>query len=89
MKLWILEPLDIEAAPWEGSLVDKRIKFVIRADSEKEARELAQKDGMDELHTRNRDHQWHSEAQLVWTNPELVSCKELTADGPAEIISHE
>lgn len=87
MKLWILEPLDIEAAPWEGPLVDKRIKFVIRADSEKEARELAQKDGMDELHTWNG--RVRSEAKSVWTNPELVSCKELTANGPAEIISHE
>ena len=88
MKLWILEPLDIEAAPWEGPLVDKRIKFVIRADSEKEARELAQKDGMDELHPRTRAGR-AVEAQLVWTNPELVSCKELTTNGPAEIISHE
>lgn len=69
MKLWHL-------FREEGSWYDENHAFVIRAASEEEARELANRQGGDE-HARDPD---------FWKSPANATCVEITADGPAEII---
>lgn len=78
MKLWLLEPLsDLEPgfSPWVP-WYDKAFGFVVRAETEEQARELAHAQGGDE---NRAEHE-------PWKNPLLSSCKELTAEGPAEVV---
>ena len=79
MNLWILRPVDPLADdddPWDP-WYDKAFGFVIQAETEERARELAQFIGADE--TRYPD-------TLAWTDSELSDCKELIVEGPEHIV---
>lgn len=76
MKLWLLRPVDENSMPWDP-WYDKVFGFVIRAKSETEARELAQKQGGDEA------------AQPCWTLAELTTCVELTSEGEVGVVIHD
>ena len=73
MKLWLLEPKPGGYVP----KYDQHRGFVVRAGSGRTARTLAAK----------ADAGPFREAQdSVWIDADLTTCRELKADGPAEII---
>lgn len=74
MKLWLLKADEGNPAwhPW----YDKTFGYVVRAETEKEARALAQENGGPETEG--------NPSCPAWT--EYASCVELTADGSAEIV---
>ena len=71
MKLWLLEPM-VHWNPW----FDTQAGLVVRAETEQDAREIAQESSGDE------------DRQFVkpWLDPEVTSCFELTAEGEAGIV---
>ena len=79
MKLWLLRPLqplpkDIKN-PWKP-WYDRAFGFVVRAEYEDEAREIAGKEA-------------GAENPGAWLNSNLSTCIELTPDGPAEIVMQD
>lgn len=68
MNLWVLRPIN-KWEPW----YDKAFAFVVRAESEDDARAIAAKNCGDE-------------GAGSWTNSLRTSCDVLVADGPAEMI---
>lgn len=68
--------------PWDP-WYDKAFGFVVRAETEKEARQFIGKEAGDE--TRNGSP-GGGERPDVWTNPKFSSCVELTAEGDKGII---
>jgi hypothetical protein len=76
MKLYLLRPIDDHPAwePW----YDKAFGFVVRAPDEATARQMAQGAGGDEVGYTN--------TIPAWTEADMTTCVELTADGPAEVI---
>jgi hypothetical protein len=79
MKLWKLEPI----TPWEPWF-DKAFGFVVRAETEQEARKFAAAEAGDEDAWRSdRDAPgWRS----VWEQPGKTTCVPLTAEGKAEVV---
>ena len=78
MKLWLLRPredLPRRNNPWDPPY-DKKHGFVIRADTEQQARELAHHRGEDE----NRS------TLSPWLLAKYSTCTELTHDGETEVI---
>lgn len=74
MKLWQLQVID--SAPWADAY-DVNLGFIVRAKTEKQAREIAQKQsGGDEKQF----------APDAWINPFYSTCTELNAEGKTEII---
>lgn len=76
MKLWLLQPVPTlpdttDGNPWRPWW-DKAFAFVVRAATEREARELANTNAGDE--------------GRVWANPDYTCCEELTAEGDSEIV---
>ena len=83
MKLWILEPIGVtkeslRGGPWDF-WYDKVFGFVVRAETEYLARNLAQKNGGDEI----------KNDRPVWDNPNLSTCIELTINGEEDIIMQD
>ena len=78
MKLWILRPVEGDALwePW----YDKAFGFVVRAETEEEARAFSQEEGGDEVSA------WRSEGKPAWTNPSHSTCEPLDIGGEAGII---
>lgn len=77
MKLWLLSPaenLDRENDPWYHNPYDAFHGFVIRAETEEEARSLAFV-GDEERMFGN-----------PWINPEYTTCIELLPEGEAGIV---
>ncbi len=75
MKLWILEPRLMEEEqknPW-SPWYDKAFGFVVRAESEEKARELAADDK-------------GSEEVEAWLDSNLSSCLQLISDGEEKVI---
>jgi len=75
MNLWILRPvknLPRNRSPWE-LWYDKCFGFVIRAENEKEAREIAAKERGDE-------------DKKAWLSSEYSTCKVLFASGEKGMI---
>lgn len=73
-KLWILRPKDSERDnsawdPW----YDKAFGFVVRAETEQQARELAQEDCGDE-------------GEQAWADQALSTCEPLSDQGSAGVI---
>ena len=66
MKLWLLRRLP-------GRERDKAVGFVVRAETEVEARRVA--------HDAAPAH-----GSIVWTDPKVTSCVELTTVGGAEVV---
>lgn len=87
MKLWILRPVDGLPAndnPWEP-WYDKCFGFVVRTETEEDARKAADDDGGDE-----NGHSWDSSSQKhPWLNPKYSTCLELTTDGEAELVMRD
>lgn len=67
MKLWILRPVK-DWVPW----YDKNFGFIVRAETEYDARNLANRAFSDEGD--------------VWDEPEFTTCTELSTEGDQEII---
>lgn len=76
MKLWLLKPQDDLPAgnPWDP-WYDKCFGLVIRAETERKARNIAQRE--------------HGLPDSAWTNPKWSSCVELTAAGEVGVILYD
>lgn len=82
MKLWLLEPvrtLPVDDNPWEP-WYDKAFGFVVRAETEAEARALAQAEGGDEIYGPNVND------CPAWTDNRYSTCVELLPDGPIGVV---
>ena len=77
MKLWILTP-NVSGGPWKP-WYDKAFGFVVRAETDEDARSMAQADGGDE--TRN--------GVPAWTDSKLSSCEEISAYGSREVVMRD
>jgi hypothetical protein len=81
VKLYELRPLDglnVDDSPWLP-FYEKSFGFIIRAETEKQARQIATE--MSGKETRkNKD---------AWLNPNLSSCNELLPDGEAGFIMRD
>jgi hypothetical protein len=81
MKLWLLRPMKGDPAwePW----YDKCFGFVVRAETEHDARKLANSEAGDENHDK-----WSSDFKPdnVWLDPKRATCVVLNDSGPEAII---
>jgi len=84
MKLWLLIPGPDESA-WTGW--DMAQKFVIRAETEEQARKLADSCGGEETITGEYD--WQPQENHPWLDSNQSTCAELLPDGEEEVISSE
>ena len=87
MELWILRPIeglpegDNPWQPW----CDKAFGFVVRAETQKEARTLAHNDAGDE----NRGEFLNKETSKTkspWLDPKYSTCDILSAEGEAMVV---
>ena len=88
MKLWLIKArTDLEYAndPWEP-WYDKAFGFVIRAETEEAARQLAQKDAGDESRGKFDEERKHYIPRTPWLNQDQSSCVELTPSGEEEMV---
>lgn len=72
MTLWILRPKDGNSDPW-SPWYDKMFGVIVRAESEKRAREMAAEEAGDE-------------GTEAWLDANVSSCKPLTADGDESVV---
>jgi hypothetical protein len=77
MRLWLLQPKEPGKGPWAG--YDVAEGFVIRAETEAQARRMAQEHGGDEC-------SWWPARHPTWLNEELTTCTPLAEDGEAGVI---
>lgn len=79
MKLWLLEARHYELPddnnPWKP-WYDKTFEFIVRAEIEEQARQIATEHGGDELRS----------FPDAWTNKKYSACEELTIDGEPDVI---
>lgn len=81
MKLWILRPAGGRANndnPWEPGY-DKAFGFVMRANTEKEAREMAHNESGDETGT----------TRTPWLDAAYSTCAELLPRGLAGVVMQD
>lgn len=80
MKLWILRPVQNHQLwkPW----FDKCFGFVIRAETESHARQLAQEFSIENDHAEIEE----LEGSHAWVDPMYSSCTELVQDGNYGVI---
>ena len=78
MKLWLLKPVEGLGvdSPWYG-IYDCANGFVVRAETEDDARSFADSQGGDE--TRRPFHD-------TWLQPKYATCEELTGDGEPGVV---
>lgn len=76
MKLWLLRPIKIHGDSLWNQWYDKAFGFVVRANTEQEARELANEESGDEVY----------DEPDVWLKQEFTLCEELTTQGESEVI---
>ena len=82
MKLWLLRPVqecNDEENPW-SPWYDKVFGFVVRADTEEEARTMADKKGGNE----NGEHSAHP-----WMDARYSTCLELLPNGDPGIVMRD
>ncbi len=90
MKLWILRPredIKLNDNPWEP-WYDKTFGFVVRAENEQKARELANENGGDE----NRGEFMRTKiANTItpWLDPDYSTCIELMPDGDEGLVMQD
>lgn len=98
MKLWLIEAIrkeyDFEQGKYVGGLppgddpwevpYDKHSGFVVRAETEKEARKIAQSSAADES-GRNEEPRpaW---VNIAWLYAKYSTCVELTSEGKAGVV---
>ena len=78
MKLWILKPmqgLSDDVNPWDP-WYHKVFGFVVRAETEEDARQIAQSQSGDES----------KDKPTPWLNPKLSTCSEVTVEGESGVI---
>lgn len=84
MKLWLLKArhkeLPNDDNPWDDKW-DKNYSLVIRAETEEQARQLAQDKAGEESNGHETD-----EISKPWLYAKYTTCQELTADGNVEVI---
>lgn len=76
--LWILAPVDPKESPFNW--YDVAVGFVVRAETETAARELAQARGGDEVDGEDR------RSRPMWTDPTMTTCVPLKDEGEAMVI---
>lgn len=82
MKLWLLRALDNlprDRDPWREAH-GRVFGFVIRAETEEEARQIAS------WHRGAEDRSRWMDDPSVWQNPKLTTCTELMPDGDAGLV---
>ena len=90
MKLWILRPRrDLEEGndPWKP-WYDKSFGFIIRAETETQARVIADSNGADE----NRGEflrQKIADTKNPWLSAMYSTCEILSSEGNEELIMHD
>ena len=75
MKLWLIRPRDPTSGAWDP-WYDRAFGFVVRAETEEQARKFADAAAGDEKRSR----------EDAWLSPDLSTCEELTADGDPGIV---
>ena len=77
-------------------ITDKTFGFVVRAESEEQAREIAEGNSADESVMRNfvfNDGKLANKMEVIklktWMNPKYSTCIELTADGDAGLVMED
>lgn len=82
MKLWLLNPLESphRTSPWDP-WYDKAFAFVVRAETEGEARLMADENSGDESR--------EVAGIRPWLSGQYSTCEELGADGKAEIVCRD
>lgn len=78
--MWLLRPGN-NRGPWEP-WYDKTFGFVVRAETEEEARRYAQEEGGDETETYPSEHP----VVPAWTDAKYSTCVELVPEGKAGVI---
>jgi len=96
MKLWILRPvagLPEDDNPWEP-WYEKAFGFVIRAETEEDARKIAhgkaghENNGEFKLsHPSDADNTWKT--TTPWMDAKYTSCSELSAEGGAGVLMRD
>ena len=96
MKLWILRPvagLPEDDNPWEP-WYEKAFGFVIRAETEEDARKIAhenaghENDGEFKLpQMSHAEHRWNT--TTPWLDAKYTSCTELSAEGEAGVLMRD
>lgn len=87
MKLWLLRPVDglkKNDNPWEP-WYDKAFGFVVRAETEEEARALAHADAGDENRGEFMSRTIAATKQ-PWMDAKYSTCVELLPEGAAEVV---
>lgn len=83
MKLWLLKPKDDNYVAW-NPWYDKAFGFVVRAETEERARQLANDKGGDEVgKISNTTYRTGGDP---WLDPKQSTCEELTTDGDEEVV---
>ena len=82
MKLWLIRPVENLAQdnnnPWEP-WYDKAFGFVVRADTESEARNMAHDQSGDES----------ARTRAPWLDAVYSTCAELLPEGPAGVVMQD
>lgn len=86
MRLWLLRPNDclIGDNPWEP-WYDKAFGFVVRAETEQRARELAHAQGGDESRGTFLGRKT-AETNTPWLDEKYSSCEPLADDGDEGVV---
>lgn len=84
MKLWLLRPIEKQSDdPWDP-WYDRAFGFVVRAETEDAAREIANQNAGDENREWLKGDQ--SGERKPWMNPKYSTCVELSHEGEAELV---
>jgi len=82
MKLWLLRPIDtLPFNPWDP-WYHCAFGFVVRADTEQEARKFASDNGGEE----NSEQRTDGNECKPWLNPDYSTCEELWAEGEVGLV---
>ena len=87
MKLWILKPVDNlpkHDDPWKP-WCDKALGFVVRAETEEEARKLAHEQSGDENPGAVLGNKI-ADTNSPWLDAKCSTCAELTAEGEVGVV---
>jgi len=89
MKLWLLRPIEglEDNNPWEP-WYDKSLGFVVREETEDQARQFAHANAGDE--NRGMFLGWQiSNTKTPWLDAKYSTCEELTAEGDPGVIMQD